>query len=79
MAHGRRDLARGGLTLAPSRTEDLLYASATPQACPSPRTYHYTRVRADGSVLESEARCEGPVRKNGFYGRGIVNAFSAVR
>ena len=76
--NGRLDRARGGLTLSPDRTESLLYRTAVEQACPQPRTYHYTRVRADGSVLESDARCAGPASKNGFYGHGIVNAYAAA-
>ncbi len=76
-AHGRTDKVHGGLTLAPSRTTTYLYSSATKVACPQPRTYHYSRYVA-GGLVESDARCSGPVGKNGFYGHGIVNADRAA-
>ena len=79
-AHGRADGRRGGLTLAPARTTQLLYASARQLPCPSPRTHRYTRVLGQGAgVVESDARCSGPRSKNGFYGRGLVNAYDATR
>lgn len=76
--HGRLDRRNGGLTLDPSATEHWLYRSAQPQACPQPRLFHYTRILPDGTVAEADHRCAGPLRKNGFYGRGIVNAYAAV-
>lgn len=79
-AHGKPDTVNGGLTLAPARTEKLLYQTAQSTACPSPRTYHYTRVLPEGAgTRESEATCAGPRKKNGFYGHGLVNAYNAVR
>jgi lantibiotic leader peptide-processing serine protease len=75
--YGHRD-GRHGLTLSADRTEKLLYQSAVPHACPQPRLFHYTRVRPDGSTGESDARCAGGLRDNGFYGHGIVNAYAAV-
>jgi subtilisin family serine protease len=78
-AHGKRDRAHGGLTLPTGRSQALLYKSAQPHACPSPRTYHYTRHLPDGTTATADHRCEGPRQKNGFYGRGIVNANAAVR
>ena len=80
-AHGRADAVHGGLKLAPATTQSWLYRTAKDLPCPSPRTYHYTRLVPDGDstvVTESDARCEGPASKNGFYGRGLVNAYNAV-
>jgi hypothetical protein len=68
----------GGLTLPTGQARRLLYRAAQPQACPEPRLLHYTRILPDGTVSESDARCAGPLQKNGFYGRGIVNAFAAA-
>ncbi len=76
--HGRPDRRHGGLTLPTHQARRLLFRTAQPQRCPRPRLFHYTRVLPTGTVSESEARCEGPLRKNGFYGRGIVNAYRAV-
>jgi subtilisin family serine protease len=75
--YGTKDGSRG-VTLKPALTQKYLYASAVKHACPEPRTLHYTRIRADGSVLESDSVCKGPIAKNGFYGRGIVNAYRVV-
>ena len=76
--HGRRDRARGGLRLAPAQTARWLYRSAQPQPCPRPRTFAYTRILPTGVVSESSATCEGGIDRNGFYGRGIVNAYVAA-
>jgi subtilisin family serine protease len=76
--HGRPDRAHGGLKLPTDQARRLLYRTAQPQRCPRPRLFHYTRNLPGGEVSESDARCVGPLRKNGFYGRGIVNAYRAV-
>jgi subtilisin family serine protease len=75
--YGHRD--RSGLGLSPYLTEAKLYASATATACPTPRTYHYTRITPASGTIESDATCDGPKRDNAFYGHGIVNALAAVR
>ena len=83
-AHGRTDKKHGGLTLAPATTQSWLYRTATKLPCPSPRTFHYTRLvpvpggEGATTVTESDARCAGPRTKNGFYGHGLVNAYRAV-
>ncbi len=77
--YGHRDRRHRGLTMATEASRRLLYRSARPHACPRPRLFHYTLNLPDGTVEELEARCRGPVWKNGFYGRGIVNAYDAVR
>jgi subtilisin family serine protease len=75
---GVRDWRNGGLTLPAALTESKLLSSAVEHACPNPRTYHYTRITPASGTIESDATCEGPKAKNGFYGRGIVNAKAAV-
>ncbi len=77
--HGKRDWANGGLRLGVDQSRAWLYRSAQPTACPTPRTYHYTRILPAGNTVEADATCEGPRAKNGFYGRGIVSANAAVR
>ncbi|MEV4898409.1 S8 family serine peptidase, partial [Nonomuraea sp. NPDC055795] len=62
-----------GLTLSPATVEKLLYKSAVPKACPAPRAYVY-EVYGE----EDTHTCEGGTSRNGFYGRGIVNALNAT-
>ncbi|MFC7383820.1 S8 family peptidase [Sphaerisporangium rhizosphaerae] len=62
---------KGGLTLSPSRVEQLLYATATPVSCPASGSTTY-------SVSEETHTCAGPAAKNGFYGHGLVNAYRAA-
>ncbi|MFE3447848.1 S8 family serine peptidase [Nonomuraea sp. NPDC059194] len=63
----------GGVALAPASVERLMYSSATQKACPTPRTYVY---RYFGQ--EEKQTCVGDTAKNGFYGRGVVNAYKAA-
>ncbi|MGC5014090.1 S8 family peptidase [Streptosporangium sp. DT93] len=66
--------AKDGVTMAPGDVQRLLYATATEKACPSQGAYTY---KID--VLEDQThRCEGSKARNGFYGRGIVNAAAAA-
>ncbi len=77
---GHADAAHaGGLTLAPSAATRILRDSAVEHACPQPRDFHYKRIASDGTVYRAHAYCGGPDSDNGFYGSGIVNAYSAVR
>jgi subtilisin family serine protease len=76
--YGKADRKHGGLTLDPSVTERILQSSAVEHACPSPRTFTWHRIRLDGTTADAEAFCAGPASFNGFYGHGIVNAYSAV-
>jgi subtilisin family serine protease len=62
-----------GVTLPPAKVEDYLYRTATPKPCPSPRAYVYD-VYGDTQTHT----CEGDAKKNGFFGRGIVNAYKAA-
>ena len=74
---GRPDRGARGLTLDPERVTELLYGTATPTACPQPRLFHYDRLTAAG-LRTADHLCEGSPRFNGFYGHGIVNAYTAV-
>ncbi len=76
--YGIPDLRHGGLTLPPLLTEAKLLNSAVEHACPTPATYHYIRITPAGATVTADATCVGPKSKNGFYGRGIVNAKAAV-
>jgi len=66
---------KGGLTLDPVQTQQILERSAADQACPEPRLVDYTVV---GRPAEFSAYCEGSAEFNGFYGEGIIDALSAV-
>ena len=72
---GTRDGRRGGLTLAPRKTERILLGSAAAHACPTPALQSYQR---EGRSAEFDALCEGSTEFNGFYGAGIVDAYAAV-
>jgi len=74
-AHGKKDKANGGLTLKPDKVENIMKATAIKTPCPVPPLVDYTPV---GRPPEFNALCVGNARKNGFYGRGIVNAVGAV-
>ncbi|GAA3083006.1 S8 family peptidase [Streptosporangium carneum] len=65
--------SKDGVTMPPADVQRLLYATATHKACPSPRKYVY---RASGG--ESTHVCEGSKSRNGFYGRGLVDAAKAA-
>jgi lantibiotic leader peptide-processing serine protease len=62
---------KGGLALSPATVERLLYATATPTACPASGSSTYP-------VSEETHLCEGSAAKNGFYGHGIVDAYRAA-
>ncbi|MHA3702891.1 S8 family peptidase [Jatrophihabitans sp. YIM 134969] len=76
--YGTKDRVHGGLTLPPATTESIMASTATKTACPSPRAYRYTLVTTTGAVVTYDATCAGPTTKNGFYGRGEINANRAV-
>ncbi|MGN9780241.1 S8 family peptidase [Nonomuraea sp. ZG12] len=62
-----------GVTLSPAKVEDYLYRTATAKPCPSPRAYEYDLLGDKETHL-----CEGDAKKNGFFGRGIVDAYKAA-
>ncbi|HEX7148160.1 MAG TPA: S8 family serine peptidase, partial [Actinomycetota bacterium] len=73
-AHGKRDGRNGGLTLSPGAVERILTRTAKQTPCPSPPNFAYPDDR-DPSF---DGVCEGTLDRNGIYGRGIVNALTAV-
>jgi lantibiotic leader peptide-processing serine protease len=73
-AHGKRDPRHGGLTLSPRAVQRILTDTAKQTPCPSPPNFAYPDDR-DPSF---DGVCEGTLAKNGIYGRGIVNALTAV-
>jgi lantibiotic leader peptide-processing serine protease len=73
-AHGKRDNQRGGLTLDPRTVERILTRTAKQTPCPSPPNFAYPDDR-DPSF---DGVCVGTLARNGIYGRGIVNALTAV-
>jgi subtilisin family serine protease len=76
---GKPDRFHDGKRLAVGKTRSGLYQTTTDQACPQPRLFHYTRIRTtEPLVVEADHFCAGPATKNGFYGRGIVNAYLAA-
>jgi subtilisin family serine protease len=80
--YGHSD-GHGGLTLDPDVTEKILRGTATDHPCPTPPAYTYTRqlLQADGTyrTVTATHTCEGPLKNNGFYGDGIVDALHAVQ
>ncbi|KOX17992.1 serine protease [Saccharothrix sp. NRRL B-16348] len=74
--YGKHDRSHPGtLTLSPDKVEQVLYKTATPRACPEPRTVSYENV---DRPAEFTATCVGDATFNGFYGHGIVDAYGAV-
>jgi subtilisin family serine protease len=73
--YGTNDSNNPGLTLAPNKVERVLNGTAQQTPCPVPPTVSYENV---GRPPEFTATCEGDTGFNGFYGHGIVDAFSAV-
>lgn len=69
---GKRDRVHGGLSLMPATTANTLLRTASDTACPAP-VYDYPD-RPD----EYTAACTGTIRRNSFYGQGIVDALAAV-
>jgi subtilisin family serine protease len=73
---GKRDRSQGGLTLPPDRVQNILQKTATDTACPTPRLYEY---QSDDLGSAFNAYCEGGVRRNGFFGDGVIDALAAVQ
>ncbi|WCN81184.1 S8 family serine peptidase [Micromonospora sp. LH3U1] len=67
---------RGGFGMSPDLVEQHLYRTAAEHACPEPRLQQY---RNEGRDETYDAYCAGGVNFNGFYGYGIVDAYSAVK
>jgi subtilisin family serine protease len=73
--HGHRDASHGGLTLDPRTVEQVLTRTAKQTPCPSPPIFTYPDPDLGAPF---DAPCEGTLARNGIYGRGIVNALTAV-
>jgi subtilisin family serine protease len=73
--HGKRDPVHGGLTMSPGAVERVLTRTARQTPCPFPPVATYPDRAPDPTW---NATCEGTLARNGFYGRGIVNALTAV-
>jgi subtilisin family serine protease len=72
--YGRRDGRHGGLTLGPRAVERIMTRTAKQTPCPSPPNFAYP----DDRPPSFDGVCVGTLARNGIYGRGIVNALSAV-
>src|SRR5215213_1793913 len=73
-AHSRHDGKHGGLTLSPRAVERILTRTAKQTPCPSPPNFAYP----DDRDPTFDGVCEGTLARNGIYGRGVVNALTAV-
>jgi len=67
---------KGGLTMPPADVQRQLYSTAAEKACPSPRGYAYKIALA---FVDEVHKCEGPKKRNGFYGRGLISAENAAK
>jgi hypothetical protein len=59
----------------PDAVQRVIEGTASPIACPVPRTVDYLDEGRDASFT---ATCVGDASFNGFYGHGGVDAYSAV-
>jgi len=75
--YGVRD-RRGWPDAAARSRRAILSGTATKMACPTPPDFTYTRHLPTGQTVTSTQTCEGGFANNGFYGKGIVDALSAV-
>jgi hypothetical protein len=73
-AHGRHDPVHGGLTLDPGTVQRIMTRTAKQTPCPSPPNFAYP----DDRDPTFDGVCEGTLARNGIYGRGVVNALTAV-
>ena len=69
--YGAKDRNDPGLTMDTSKTRTRLFHTATKEPCPDPPAYVYPE---NGRTQI----CETTPERNGFYGKGIVNALAAV-
>lgn len=63
------------VTLEPAKVQRVLEGTAAKVPCPVPPTVDYIDEGRDDTFT---ATCTGDTQFNGFYGHGIVDAFSAV-
>ncbi len=69
--YGAKDNNDPGLTLPTNETKPKLFSTATKKPCPEPPTVVYPE-------RTYTATCEETPERNGFYGKGLVNALAAV-
>ncbi len=67
--------SHGDFGLSPDKVQRVLEGTASPIACPVPRTVDYLKEGRDATFT---ATCEGDASFNGFYGHGAVDAYAAV-
>ena len=72
---GKKDKNLGGRTLDPHETQQILERTATPHACPDPPLLDYSIV---GRPPEYNVVCTGKPTNTNVWGRGIVDALTAV-
>nr|WP_130345814.1 S8 family serine peptidase [Herbihabitans rhizosphaerae] len=65
----------GNVSMSPDTVQKVLEGTAAKTPCPVPPTVDYKKEGRDDSFT---ATCEGSQGFNGFYGWGIVDAWSAV-
>ncbi|HEY2058519.1 MAG TPA: S8 family serine peptidase [Amycolatopsis sp.] len=65
----------GDFGMDPDAVQRVIEGTASPIACPVPRTVDYLDEGRDASFT---ATCTGDASFNGFYGHGGVDAYSAV-
>ncbi|GAA4543527.1 S8 family serine peptidase [Amycolatopsis samaneae] len=70
-----KPLPHGGFGMDPDAVKRVLEGTASPIACPVPRTVDYLKEGRDASFT---ATCLGDPSFNGFYGHGAVDAYAAV-
>ena len=75
--YGKKDRSQGGLTLPPDRVQKILQKTATDVACPTPRLFHYPGLPETAGI--DDPYCEGGVKRNGFFGDGLIDALAAVQ
>lgn len=69
------DYAGKKVSMDPDEVQQVLEGTAFAVPCPVPRTVDYLDEGRDDSFT---ATCEGDTEFNGFYGNGVVDAWSAV-
>lgn len=65
----------GSVFMSPNSVKRVLEGTASATPCPTPRTVSYENI---GDPASYTATCKGGRNFNGFYGHGIVDAYSAV-
>jgi subtilisin family serine protease len=72
--YGRPDpVHKGGITLSPSVTEQILKNRAGDRPCPEGGVLDYADLPDSFTAV-----CEGTMQSNGFYGEGMVDARRSV-